>query len=322
MRTWIKNPAAVWTGNNNTAGNGIVIEDTLIAELVNGEPASPVDQTVDASNAVLVPGLINCHHHFYQTLTRAFPDALDKELFDWLKSLYPVWANLDEEAIRASTQTAICELLLSGCTTTTDHHYVFSDTTGAAIDVQAQVAAEIGIRAVLTRGSMSLGEKEGGLPPNSVVQSADTILKDSERLISQFHDHGPGAMVQIALAPCSPFSVTTELMRDSAVLAREHGVLLHTHLAETEDENDFCLEQFGVRPVDYLEQVGWLADDVWLAHGIHFNEEEIARLGKARVCCQPLPFLQHDSGLRYKPCRRTAGGRLSRRTGRGRFGIK
>ena len=289
MKTWIKNPAATWTGNQATATNGIVVEGNVITELVNGGPTSPVDEIYDAGKCVLLPGLVNCHHHFYQTLTRALPAALNKELFDWLVTLYPVWANLDEAAIRASTTTAVCELLLSGCTTTTDHHYVFSDKTLSGIDIQAEVTEKLGIRAILTRGSMSLGQSDGGLPPDDVVQTADEILKDSERLISQFHQTNEGAMLQIALAPCSPFSVTTELMRDSAILAREQGVLLHTHLAETMDENEFCLEKFGVRPVDYLEQVGWLANDVWLAHGIHFDSQEINRLGSAGVAISHCP---------------------------------
>ena len=289
MKTWIKNPAATWTGNQTSAENGIIVEGNVITELVNGEPESPVDEIYDAEKCVLLPGLVNCHHHFYQTLTRALPGALNKELFDWLVSLYPIWANLDEEAIRASTTTAVCELLLSGCTTTTDHHYVFSDQTTNAIDIQAEVTERLGIRAILTRGSMSLGKSDGGLPPDQVVQNADDILKDSERLIKRFHQSDEGAMLQIALAPCSPFSVTTELMRDSAILAREQGVLLHTHLAETMDENDFCIEKFGVRPVDYLEQVGWLANDVWLAHGIHFNTQEINRLGSAGVAISHCP---------------------------------
>ena len=289
MRTWIKNPAATWTGNQAPAANGIVVDGNIIAERVNGEPASPVDDIYDAGKCVLLPGLINCHHHFYQTLTRALPAALNKELFEWLVSLYPIWAKLDEAAIRASTTTAVCELLLSGCTTTTDHHYVFSDQTTKSIDIQAEVADQLGMRAILTRGSMNLGKSDGGLPPNEVVQNADDILNDSQRLIQKYHQTNDGAMLQIALAPCSPFSVTTELMRDSALLARENGVLLHTHLAETQAENDFCIEMFGARPVDYLEQVGWLAEDVWLAHGIHFNNEEINRLGRAGVAISHCP---------------------------------
>lgn len=289
MNTWIKSPAATWTGNDNSAPDGIVVEDSTIIELVNGTPASDYDEVFDASNMVLLPGLINCHHHFYQTLTRALPVALNKELFEWLTALYPVWANLTEEAIRASTQTAIAELLLSGCTTTTDHHYVFPNHCSNAIDIQAEVAREMGIRAILTRGSMSLGKESGGLPPDEVVQTPDVILADSERLIDRYHDAEDGSLMQIALAPCSPFSVTTELMRDSAELARRNSVQLHTHLAETLDENDFCLEMFHKRPLDYLEQVGWLADDVWLAHGIHFTDDELSRLGKAGVAISHCP---------------------------------
>ena len=289
MRTWIKNPAATWTGNQLSAPNGVVVDGSTIIELVDGEPSSPCGAVYTADDCVLLPGLVNCHHHFYQTLTRALPAALNKELFEWLTALYPIWANLSEAAIAASTRTALAELLLSGCTTTTDHHYIFPSGCEHAIDIQAEIAGEVGIRAILTRGSMSLGKEGGGLPPDEVVQDADTILKDSERLIHKFHDAGNGAMLQIALAPCSPFSVTTELMRDSAQLARNEGVLLHTHLAETEDENEFCLQMFGRRPLDYLEQVGWLSDDVWLAHGIHFNQDEINRLGDARVAISHCP---------------------------------
>lgn len=299
MRHWIASPLATWTGNSETAPAGIVVEDDHIVELVHKKPAAPVDEVYDASRCVLLPGLINCHHHFYQTLTRACPAALNKELFDWLKSLYPTWAGLDETAIEVSSRLAIAELLLSGCTTVADHHYVFSNDIGDAIAVQAEVARDTGIRAVLTRGSMSLGESAGGLPPDRIVQQEASILKDSERLISAFHDASEGAMLQIALAPCSPFSVTGDLMRQSAQLARQHGVLLHTHLAETLDENDFCLEHFGARPLDYLEQLDWIGPDVWLAHGIHFTENEIQRLGSAGVgiCHCPSSNMVLASGI-------------------------
>ena len=301
MRTWIKNPLDVWTGNDAKASGGIVVDGDVISALIpaGGEPDFPVDQVFDASDCVLLPGLINCHHHFYQTLTRTFPTALNKELFDWLASLYPIWANLTEEAISTSTELALSELLLSGCTTTADHHYVFSNKIANAIDLQVEAAEKVGIRVLLTRGSMSLGKDNGGLPPNEIVQPAEVILKDSERLINRYHDNKPGSMVQIALAPCSPFSVTTELMRDSGSLARKHGVKLHTHLAETEDENEFCVEMFGLRPLDYLESVGWLADDVWLAHGIHFNQSEIERLGKAgtAICHCPSSNMVLASGI-------------------------
>ncbi|MEM7433452.1 MAG: 8-oxoguanine deaminase [Pseudomonadota bacterium] len=285
MRTWIKQPLAIWTGTDDRADGGIVVDNGVIVELLsaNGEPAEPVDSTFDASELVVLPGLINCHHHFYQTLTRAFSSALDKELFAWLQALYPVWAGLDAEAIDASTELALAELMLSGCTTTTDHHYLFTDEILDAIDIQAAVGERLGLRLTLTRGSMSVGKSNGGLPPDHVVQDADTILADSERLIAKYHDPDEDSFLQVALAPCSPFSVSKELMRDTATLARQHGVLLHTHLGETEDENAYCLEKFGQRPLDCLADLGWLEDDVWLAHGIHFDDDEVTRLGAAGV---------------------------------------
>ena len=281
-RIWIKSPLAILADN---AENGIVIEGKKIVELVplGARPLQTIDETYDASESVLIPGLINTHHHFYQTLTRAYPDALNKELFPWLNSLYSVWEHLDEEMIYHSTKLALSELLLSGCTTASDHHYIFSDSLKNAIDIQMSVANKLGIRVVLTRGSMSLGKKDGGLPPQSVVQDEQTILDDSTRLIKQFHQYGEGAMNQIVLAPCSPFSVSTELMIESAKLAQEYNVPLHTHLAETIDEEDFCIKKFAMRTVDYLEHTNWLNDKTWLAHGIHFNINEIKRLGEAGV---------------------------------------
>lgn len=283
LRTWIKKPLAVWTGTEQESANGIVVDGSQIDQIVAAgcEPTCDIDQTFDASDLVVIPGLINCHHHFYQTLSRANPAAQNKALFDWLVSLYPVWARLAEDSIAVSTELALAELMLSGCTTASDHHYLFTDRIRHAIDIQVETVRKLGARVVLTRGSMSLGEKDGGLPPDTVVQDEDLILAESERLISAYHDAGAGAFVQIALAPCSPFSVTQDLMRESAALARQHGVLLHTHLGETEDENEFCMAQFGRRPLDYLDEIGWVADDVWLAHGVRFNDEEIAQLGKA-----------------------------------------
>lgn len=283
MRTWIKNPLTVWTGTDTGAANGIVVDGDQVAELVAAgcEPSGKIDKEFDATGLVVIPGLINCHHHFYQTLTRAFPAALNKELFDWLVSLYPVWAGLTEESIALSTELALAELMLSGCTTASDHHYLFTGQIQNAIDIQVEVVRKSGARVVLTRGSMSLGQKDGGLPPDIVVQNEEVILAESERLILEHHDAEPGAFVQIALAPCSPWSVTQNLMRESAVLARQHGVLLHTHLGETEEENEFCLAQFGKRPLDHLDEIGWVADDVWLAHGVRFNDDEVARLGRA-----------------------------------------
>ena len=299
MVTWIKDPSVVWTGNKERASRGVLISGGRILELVDELPRVEYDEVFDASGLVLIPGLINCHHHFYQTLTRALPAALNKELFPWLASLYPVWSKLTEESVRASTRTAVCELLLSGCTTTVDHHYVFSKTLSRAIDVQAEEIKSLGIRAILTRGSMSLSEENGGLPPSNVVQTEDVILKDSERLIDQWHDRSEGAMLQIALAPCSPFSVTEELMSASAQLAREKKVLLHTHLAETSDENSFCENLYGCRPLDYLEKVGWLSSYVWLAHGIHFSSEEIQRLGRTKmgICHCPSSNMTLASGF-------------------------
>ena len=298
---WIKNPLACWTGNALDASNGLVIQGHKIIELVPAghTPHTAYDQTFDAANHVLLPGLINCHHHFYQTLTRALPAALNRELFPWLQALYPVWANLDDEAIYASTQLALAELLLSGCTTAADHHYVFSSIMPHAIDAQVAAAKTIGNRVTLTRGSMSLGQSKGGLPPDSVVESDATIVRESERLIRQYHNPAEDAFCQIALAPCSPFSVTQELMRETATLAQQHNVLLHTHLGETQDENQFCLDRFGMRPVDYLEDSGWLSNRVWLAHGIHFNDDEISRLGHAcvGVCHCPSSNMLLASGI-------------------------
>ncbi|MFT4518971.1 MAG: 8-oxoguanine deaminase [Halioglobus sp.] len=284
-RLWIKNPLANFTATDTPADGGLVIYNGQIEEVLAAgqSPAQPVDSSFDASAHVMLPGLINTHHHFYQTLTRAFPGALNKELFDWLKSLYPVWASLQPEMLHTATRVALAELLLSGCTTAADHHYLFPRGMEEAIDVQVDARESIGSRVTLTRGSMSLGEDEGGLPPRTTVQDEDTILSDSERVIGLHHNPEPGSFVQIALAPCSPFSVSESLMRGSAELATKHDVRLHTHLAETLDEEAFCLEMFGCRTVDYLERVGWLHDKTWLAHGIHFNDEEIARLGKAGV---------------------------------------
>lgn len=279
-RIWIKSPLA--TLDEASAG-GVVVEGPRIVEVLaaGGRPTVPVDEVFDAREHVMLPGLINSHHHFYQTLTRAFPAALNKSLFSWLKSLYPVWAKLGEEMVEVSTQVALAELLLSGCTTASDHHYLFPQGLENAIDIQMAQAEKMGMRVHLTRGSMSLGEEDGGLPPQSTVQDEDRILADSERLISRYHQAEPGAMSRVALAPCSPFSVSESLMKASAQLAEKHDVRLHTHLAETHDETAFCEKMFGLRPLDYLEKVGWLSDRVWLAHGIHFNEEEIRRLGMA-----------------------------------------
>lgn len=281
--TWLKNPLGVYTGTDADASGGIVVEGSRIRELVpaGGAPSAPVDEVLDASRHVVIPGLINTHHHFYQTLTRAWTPVVSAELFPWLKGLYGVWAGLTPRDLELATTVALAELLLSGCTTAADHHYLFPNGLEDGIDVQVDVVKRLGMRATLTRGSMSLGEDDGGLPPQRTVQDAETILADSERLVGAYHERGDGAFVQIGLAPCSPFSVTTGVMRDTADLAERLDVRLHTHLAETLDEEDFCRETFGLRTVDYLESVGWLSDRTWLAHGIHFDDAEIARLGAA-----------------------------------------
>lgn len=281
---WLKNPLVTYDPVDGAVNDGgVVVRGSSIVERVpaGATPTHSVDRVIDASNLVLLPGLINTHHHFYQTLTRAHRAALNKPLFPWLQALYPVWSGLTEAMIDVSTRLASAELLLSGCTTAVDHHYVFPTGLEQAIDVQAKAMAAMGLRAVLTRGSMSLGESSGGLPPDAVVQTNDTILSDSTRLIDRWHSADPNSMCQIVLAPCSPFSVTTDLMRDTAALALDRDVLLHTHLAETADENEFCLEQFGMRPVDYIEDCGWLNERAWFAHGIHFDAAEIVRLGAA-----------------------------------------
>ncbi len=287
-RLWLKTPLAILADG---ADGGIVVEDGRIVELVpsGGEPQVAADESFDAARHVVLPGLVNTHHHFYQTLTRAHPQAIDKELFPWLQSLYPIWARLDPDSFRLSVRLALTELLMSGCTTAADHHYLFPKGLEDAIDIEAEEAAALGIRVALTRGSMNLSQKDGGLPPDSVVQDEDEILADSERLIGRWHDRSDGAMTQIALAPCSPFSVTKSLMMASAGLAERHDCRLHTHLGETEDENRFCVESFGCRPVDYLEDVGWLGPRTWLAHGIHFTTDECRRLGahKVGVCHCP-----------------------------------
>jgi 8-oxoguanine deaminase len=282
---WLKSPAAIFTGNTLKAGNGLVIKGNKIVELVPSgmHPTTFIDNYIDCSNKVITPGLINTHHHFYQTLTRAVPGALNKPLFPWLKYLYQIWKNLDEEMIYTATQLAGLELMISGATCIADHHYIFPKGLEQAIDIQVEAINSLGCRATLTRGSMSLGESDGGLPPDSVIQSEDTILQDSQRLISKYHDNSEDGFIQIALAPCSPFSVSTSLMQDTAQLAKQNNVMLHTHLAETEDENNFCIRRYGMRPLDYLEHCNWLGDKTWLAHGIHFTQDEITRLGQAKV---------------------------------------
>ncbi len=281
-RLWIRRPLGILADD---AGGGLIVDGGIIAECLpaGASPSAPVDAVFEAGEHVVLPGLINTHHHFYQTLTRAYPPALDKPLFPWLDALFRTWRHLDARMVRLAARLAIAELLLSGCTTVMDHHYLFNAELADTVDVELEEAARLGARAVITRGAMDLSREVAGFAPPSLVEDCDTILAHSERLLERRHAVEPGAMAQVALAPCSPFSVSRTLMEETAVLARRHGARLHTHLAETQDELRYCEEAFGCRTVDYLEEVGWLRDDVWLAHGIHFDVDEIRRLGAAGV---------------------------------------
>ena len=278
QRLWIRDPLAILAEG---AERGLVVEGRVIVELVPAgtEPTAPCG-VFDAGQHVVLPGLVNTHHHFYQTLTRAHPAAINKRLFPWLQALYPIWARLTPDTLRPAVRIALIELLMSGCTTAADHHYLYPEGLERAVDIEVEAAREIGIRMTVTRGSMNLSQKDGGLPPDAVVQDEDTILRDSERVLSLFHDRSPGAEIQIGLAPCSPFTVTERLMRETAALAERFDCPLHTHLAETDDETRFCVDRYGCRPVEFLERTGWLGPRTWLAHGIHFDEREIATLGR------------------------------------------
>ncbi len=258
-------------------GGEMLIRDNVIEALgPAGSLPETADTVLDLRDHVVLPGLINTHHHLYQSLTRVI--AQDADLFTWLKTLYPIWANLTDEAIYVSTLTGLAELALSGCTTSSDHLYIFPN--DCTLDSQIRAAGDIGLRFHAARGSMSLGESQGGLPPDRVTEDEAAILRDSRRLIETYHDAGRHAMMRIVLAPCSPFSVTPDLMRESAHLARAYGVRLHTHLAETIEEEAFCLETFGMRPVPYVESLGWTGDDVWHAHCVHLSAGEIDLFGR------------------------------------------
>ncbi|MBT3338934.1 MAG: 8-oxoguanine deaminase [Anaerolineae bacterium] len=297
----VKNAAILVTMDNHQreiVSGGLFIRDGFIEQVgTTDELPKTADEILDLNGHIILPGLVNTHHHFYQTLTRAVPAAQDANLFNWLKTLYPIWAGLQPDDIYTSTQTALAELAFSGCTTASDHLYLFPN--GSKLDDEIAAALEIGVRLHASRGSMSLSEKDGGLPPDSVVDTEEAILKDSRRLIETYHDAKPGSMTQIVLAPCSPFSVTSELMKQSAILAREYGVQLHTHLAETEDEEQFCLDMFGHRPVDYMGEVGWLDGDVWFAHSVYVNEREIKTYAehKCGVAHCPTSNMRLASGI-------------------------
>ena len=254
----------------------LFIRDGVIVSI--GPDYHQADTVLDASSMAVYPGLINTHHHLYQLFSRNLPEVQKMELFPWLVTLYEVWKGLDEEVVAWSSLTGFGELLKTGCTTCFDHHYVFPHGAGDLIAAQFRSASQAGIRFVASRGSMDLSKKDGGLPPDSVVQTIDEILADSERLVRVWHDPSPYSMRQMVLAPCSPFSVSGDLMRESAKLARSLGVRLHTHVAETRDEEQFTLEKFSMRPLAYMESLGWVGPDVWYAHGIHFNDAELRLL--------------------------------------------
>ena len=265
------------------------------------------DEVLDLTDHLVLPGLINTHHHFYQTLTRAVPAAQDADLFHWLKTHYPIWAGLVPEDIRVSTQLALAELALSGCTTASDHLYIFPN--GCRLDDEIEAAKQIGIRLHASRGSMSLGESQGGLPPDRVVEEEEEILSDTQRVIEVYHDPQPGSMTQIVVAPCSPFSVTPELMRQAAAMARSYNVQMHTHLAETLDEEQFCLQKFGHRPLSYAEELDWAGDDVWFAHAVHINPTEVERMASSGIGVAHCPSSNMRLASGIAPVRRylTAG---------------
>jgi cytosine/adenosine deaminase-related metal-dependent hydrolase len=260
------------------AGGSILVRDGAIEWVGSGEPPSAADEIVDASGCVAIPGLVNTHHHLYQVLTRVRVQA--GGLFPWLQELYPVWAGIDEEWTRTAASVGLGELALSGCSTSTDHHYVFPAGAGDLLAAEIDSAREVGVRFHPCRGSMDLGKSDGGLPPDSLVQDRNSILAETEEAVARHHDPSPGSMLRIVVAPCSPFSVTPELMKESVALARRLGLRLHTHIAEALDEDEFCLERFGVRPIQLLEDLEFLGVDVWLAHGVHLSDDDIAKLAE------------------------------------------
>lgn len=254
----------------------VLIRDGVIAAI--GADEEPADEVIDGSMLAVYPGLINTHHHLYQILTRNLPEVQNLELFDWLQALYQIWKNLTPESVYDSSLVGMAELAKYGCTTVFDHHYVFPNAHPDLLPAQFAAAKRLGVRMTVSRGSMDLSEKDGGLPPDSVVQSLETILRDSEEAVRTWHDPARYSMRQVVLAPCSPFSVSADLMRESALLARKLGVRLHTHLAETKDEEAYLLKKLGIRPLAYMQELGWIGPDVWFAHGIHFNDDELKLL--------------------------------------------
>jgi cytosine/adenosine deaminase-related metal-dependent hydrolase len=283
----------------------LLVEDGVVAATGGGDEPD-ADTRVDLDGAVVTPGLVNTHHHLCQTLTRA--RAQEADLFSWLRELYPVWARLDAEAVHAAARTGLAELALSGCATVFDHHYVFPRGRTGLIEAEVAAARELGVRIVASRGSMDLGESDGGLPPDELVEELDVALADTERLVGALHEPGPGARVQIAVAPCSPFSVTRRLMEESAALARRHGLTLHTHLAETVEEDAYCLELYGCTPVEYLTDLGWLGADVWCAHCVHLSAGDIATFGETGTGVAHCPTSNLRLGAGIAPVRELLDG--------------
>lgn len=282
-------------------GANLYCEDGRVRSI--GPQAPEADEIIDGSGMLCYPGLVNAHHHLYQLFSRNLPQVQNLELFDWLTALYEIWKGLNEDTVRLSSMVGMGELLKNGCTTVFDHHYVFPAKAGDLIGAQASAAETLGVRMHFSRGSMDRSKRDGGLPPDSVVQTVDEILRDSADLIGKYHDPSFGSMRRLALAPCSPFSVSAELLRQSAILAREYGVRLHTHLCETKDEERYTLETVGLRPLAYMETLGWVGPDVWYAHGIHFNDAELKTLAETKtgICHCPVSNMKLSSGVARVP---------------------
>jgi len=299
--------AAVDAAGTELTSGHLIIEGDRITALGPGDAPrdQPADRYVDGSGSLATPGLINTHHHLYQWATRGL--AQESTLFEWLTELYPIWARIDDEIVAASAAAGLGWLALAGCTTTTDHHYVFPRGTGDLLGAEIESAARIGLRFHPCRGSMDLGQSAGGLPPDEVVEDRDSVLAATEDAINRYHDPEPGSMVRIGVAPCSPFSVTGELMRESAALARRHRVRLHTHLAETVDEAAFCRERFGATPVDYIDELGWLGPDVWLAHAVHLDFAAVAKLAATGTGVAHCPTSNARLGAGIAPVRALLG---------------
>jgi cytosine/adenosine deaminase-related metal-dependent hydrolase len=297
--------ANAWVVTIDDAGSehpdGWLLVDGATVAAAGSGPEPDADERIDLGGAVVTPGLVNTHHHLFQTLTRA--RAQQANLFGWLRELYPLWARVDAEAEYAAARAGLAELALSGCTTVFDHHYVFPRGTSGLVEAEVQAARELGVRIVASRGSMDLGESDGGLPPDTLVEELDAVLADTERLAAELHEPEPGARVQVGVAPCSPFSVTGRLMEESALLARRLGLPLHTHLAETVEEEEYCRDLYGCTPVEYLERLGWLAEDVWCAHCVHLSGADVARFGESGTGVAHCPTSNLRLGAGVAPVR-------------------